>query len=143
MASAAYSINDFLGVTGRTQHGSLALARSIESGLPVAVLDRLAERMAPGDTGFRYRIVPKATLERRRRKQQPLSSEEGNRLARVSKVYEAAWALFQDDDKVRAFLTGPHQMLEGDTPLDVALATSPGADVVVNIIGRAAHGSAV
>jgi uncharacterized protein (DUF2384 family) len=34
-------------------------------------------------------------------------------------------------------------MLEGKSPRDVALATGPGADAVVNILGRAAYGGAV
>jgi len=31
-------------------------------------------------------------------------------------------------------------MLDGKAPLDVALATGPGADVVINLLGRAAYG---
>ena len=34
-------------------------------------------------------------------------------------------------------------MLDGKARLDVALATSPGADLVINLLGRAAYGGSV
>jgi uncharacterized protein (DUF2384 family) len=34
-------------------------------------------------------------------------------------------------------------MLDGKPPLDVALATGPGADLVINILGRVAYGGGV
>jgi putative toxin-antitoxin system antitoxin component (TIGR02293 family) len=141
MASQPASIEALLGVNAGRQLSRLALSNSIESGLPVAALDRLADTVAPDDARFKFRLIPKATLERRRKAPaQRLTSEEGDRLARLAKVFSFALEIYQTPEKAREFLSRPHAMLDGKPPLDVALATGPGADVVINLLGRAAYG---
>lgn len=144
MTAHPASVEALLGV-GMGKHATpLTLAYSIENGLPVAALDRLAERVAPDDARFKYRLVPKATLERRRKSpSKRLTSEEGDRLARLAKVFSFALDIYKSPDKAREFLNRPHQMLDRKPPLDVALATSPGADLVINLLGRAAYGGGV
>ena len=51
--------------------------------------------------------------------------------------------MFRDEAKVRDFLNRPHPMLDDRIPLELALATGPGADAVVNLLGRAAYGGGV
>lgn len=120
----------------------LGLADCVETGLPVAALDDIARVLAPDDAGFKYRIVPKATLERRR-KSKSLTTEESDRVARLGKVYDMAMSIYRDPAKTREFLGRPHVMLESRAPLEVALATGAGADAVVNLLGRAAYGGGV
>ena len=140
MATQPASIEALLGVTARPT-SRLALAYSIEAGLPVAALDRLADSVAPNDPRFKFRLIPKATLERWRKSPlQRLTSEEGDRLARLAKVFSFALDLYHVPEKAREFLGRPHPMLDGKPPLDVALATGPGADLVINLLGRAAYG---
>ncbi|MBO0905744.1 antitoxin Xre/MbcA/ParS toxin-binding domain-containing protein [Jiella sonneratiae] len=144
MAFQPASIEALLGVALPPRATRLAVVASIEAGLPVAALDRLAETVAPDDAQFKFRLVPKATLERRRRSaDKRLTSEEGDRLARLAKVFGFALEVFKSPEKAREFLGRPHPMLEGKPPLDVALGTSPGADLVVNLLGRAAYGGGV
>jgi putative toxin-antitoxin system antitoxin component (TIGR02293 family) len=88
-------------------------------------------------------VVPKATLERRRLKRKPLTSEESDRLARIAKVFVFGLDVFHDEAKVRSFLERPHPMLDNKPPLEVALATGPGADAVINVLGRAAYSGGV
>jgi putative toxin-antitoxin system antitoxin component (TIGR02293 family) len=141
MATQAATIETLLGVHAGRQASRLALADSIENGLPIAALDRLADTVAPDDARFKFRLIPKATLERRRKSAtQRLTSEEGDRLARLAKVFSFALDIYQAPDKAREFLARPHPMLDGKPPLDVALATGPGADLVLNLLGRAAYG---
>ena len=141
MATQAATIETLLGVHAGRQASRLALADSIENGLPVAALDRLADTVAPDDARFKFRLIPKATLERRRKSStQRLTSEEGDRLARLAKVFSFALDIYQAPEKAREFLSRPHPMLDGKPPLDVALATGPGADLVINLLGRAAYG---
>jgi len=137
------TIEDLLGVEPQPADTRLALAYSIEAGLPVSALDHLAETVAPGDTRFKFRLIPKATLERRRRSNKRLTTEEGDRLARIAKVYAIALGIYRDSAKAREFLRRPHMMLDNKPPLDVALATGPGADAVINLLGRAAYGGGV
>jgi putative toxin-antitoxin system antitoxin component (TIGR02293 family) len=144
MAAQPASVEALLGVGVGKQASPLTLAYSIENGLPVAALDRLAERVAPDDARFKFRLIPKATLERRRKSpSRRLTSEEGDRLARLAKVFSFALGIYQAPDRAREFLNRPHPMLDGKPPLDVALATGPGADLVINILGRVAYGGGV
>lgn len=138
------SIEALLGIDAARQASRLALAYSIEDGLPMAALDQLADTVAPDDARFKYRLIPKATLERRRRSaSKRLTSKEGDRLARLAKVFSFALSIYKEPEPAREFLTRPHPMLDGRPPLDVALATGPGADAVVNLLGGAAYGGGV
>lgn len=138
------TVETLLGVKPLRTGSRLGLANSIESGLPVSALDTLATLVAPGDAQFKFRLVPKATLERRKRSpSQRLTSEEGDRLARLAKVFSFALGIYRDPAKAREVLATPHAMLDGKPPLDVALATGPGADLVINLLGRAAYGGGV
>jgi len=51
--------------------------------------------------------------------------------------------IYRDAEKVREFLRRPHIMLDNKAPLDVALTTGPGADAVINVLGRAAYSGGV
>lgn len=144
MATHPHSIEALLGVRAGIHASRLSLPTSIESGLPVAALDRLADKVAPGDARFKFRLIPKATLERRRKSaSKRLTSEEGDRLARLAKVFSFALDIYREPERAREFLGRAHPMLDGKAPLDVALATSPGADLVINLLGRAAYGGGV
>ena len=85
---AAATVETLLGVNANIGNTRLGLANSILSGLPVSALDRLAGAVAPDDARFKFRLIPKATLERRKKSAtRHLTSEEGDRLARLAKVY--------------------------------------------------------
>ena len=141
MATQLATVEHLLGVPPRIGDTRLGLADSITSGLPVTALDHLADEVAPNDNRFKFRVIPKATLDRRKKSaSRRLTSEEGDRLARIAKVFSFAMDIYQDKDRAREFLGRPHAMLDGKAPLDVALATGPGADVVINLLGRAAYG---
>jgi putative toxin-antitoxin system antitoxin component (TIGR02293 family) len=136
-------VTDLLGVKHR-KTGALTLAYSVEKGLPVSALDKFATRVSPDDARrFSYRVVPKPTLERRRRDKQPLSLDESDRLARIAKVFAFGLEVFHDEAKVRSFLNRPHPMLDERPPLEIALATGPGADAVINLLGRAGYSGGV
>ena len=122
----------------------LGVARLVETGLPLAALDRVVRAVAPDDASFIASIVPKATLSRRRAAASgTLSAEESNKVARLAKVWAMAVRVWNDEADARAFLRRPHPMLEGRPPRDVAVASDPGADAVANIIGRGAYGGGV
>jgi putative toxin-antitoxin system antitoxin component (TIGR02293 family) len=144
MAYKSASVADLLGVKPKKAESALTLVYSVARGLPVSSLDKFANRVSPEDARrFTYRVVPKPTLERRRKEKQPLSTEESDRLARIAKVFAFALEVFRDDAKVRRFLDSPHPMLDDEAPLEVALATGLGADAVINLLGRAAYSGGV
>lgn len=121
----------------------LAISDSIKAGLPLSTLERLSKTIAPNDSSFPYRFVRRATLSRRKNASEPkLTVDEGNRLATVAKVWDFAMEIYGDEDQTREFLYRRHPMLENRRPIDVATDTSIGAEIVINLLGRAAYGGA-
>lgn len=119
----------------------IALIVRIEHGLPVKAVDRVAHLIAPDDARFKYRLLPKATLERRKTTNR-LSPEEGARLARLAKVWTAARDVWGDDDEARDFLFRPHPMAEDNRPIDLAIRSEFGAELVVDILNGLKYGTA-
>src|SRR5579862_342389 len=102
MSRPAVAIADLLGVKPRNRESPLALANSVEKGLPVSALDTFAGHVAPHDVRrFSYRVVPEPTLERRRRDKKPLTTGESDRLARIAKVFAFGLEIFRDESEVR------------------------------------------
>ncbi len=119
----------------------VVLIGRIEHGLPFKALDRIAGLLAPGDARFKYRLIPKATLERRKTANK-LSPDEGARLARLANVWSVALDVWGDDDEARAFLFRPHPMAEDRLPIDLVIQSEFGADLIIDILGRLKYGSA-
>lgn len=120
------------------------LISSIEAGLPVDAVNRLAHAIAPFDTEFRHRFVPRATLARRRNDAKArLTVGQSDRLARIAGIWAHALRVWKDEETARSFLFRPHPMLEGRRPIDAALGTELGADLVDQILGGLEYGSAV
>jgi putative toxin-antitoxin system antitoxin component (TIGR02293 family) len=143
VATQFEEVETLLGVPAGDIESPLDLAHSIEEGLQVSAVDRIAKAVAPDEPGFKFRIVPKATLDRRRRSRSRLKNDEGDRVARLARVYSMGLSIFHDEGKVRQFLARPHMLLDNKRPLDVALSTGPGAEAVINLLGRAAYSGGV
>jgi len=122
-------------------HSPVTLIVRIEHGLPVKALDKVAHLLAPDDAQFKYRLVPKATLERRRTTKK-LSPEEGARLARLARVWSTARDVWGGDDEARDFLFRPHPMAEDKRPIDLAIQSEFGAELILDILGGLKYGAA-
>lgn len=108
MATQPETVEALLGLPVSSQETRLALAYSIERGLPVTALDRLAEKLAPDDDRFKFGLISKATLARRRKSaSRRLTLEEGNRLARLATVFASGLDTFKTPEKAREFLSRP------------------------------------
>lgn len=133
---------DVAGVLGvPAPGGAFGLIARIEYGLPVKALDRLAGKLAPGDTQFKYRLIPKATYERRKVKHR-LSSDEGERLARLAGIWAMAVDVWGSEEDARDFLFRPHAMLEDRRPVDVVIQSEIGAGLVLDVLGGLKYGTA-
>jgi len=91
------------------------MRRLVEQGLPVQALAQMARRVA--EPALRYRVVPKATLHRRRRL---LNLEESERLERLARVTAIAEDVFEDEPAAHEFLRSAQPQLGGTRPLDMA-----------------------
>ena len=114
----------------------------VERGLPVAALERLSKSMAPAESGFKYRVVKKTTLDRRQKATKRLTRQESDQLVRLAKIWALAKDVWGNEEAARDFLFRPHLMLTNRRPVDVALGTEVGAQVVDGILGRLKYGSA-
>ncbi|MBV8110685.1 MAG: DUF2384 domain-containing protein [Hyphomicrobiales bacterium] len=132
-----------LGLPGKSSeaHSLVALIIRIEHGLPVKAVDKVAGLVAPDDAQFKYRLVPKATLERRKATNR-LSPEEGARLARLAKVWSVARDVWGSDDEARDFLFRPNPMAEDKRPIDLVIQSEFGAELVVDVLGGLKYGTA-
>ncbi|HEY2805774.1 MAG TPA: antitoxin Xre/MbcA/ParS toxin-binding domain-containing protein [Gemmatimonadales bacterium] len=114
------------------------LRRLVEAGLPIEALTRVVAHVSePSDAGaLRYRIVPRATLHRRKTQ---LSLEESERLERLARVAAIAEDVWEDDDKAREFLGSPQPQLGDRRPLDLA-HTELGARQVEELLMKLEYG---
>lgn len=89
------SIADVLGLHPKAASQSpIGLVPQIEQGLPIGTVERISHLVAPSDSQFKYRLVPRATYERRK-SAKTLSPEEGTRLARIARVWSLALDVWQ------------------------------------------------
>ncbi len=124
---------------------SIALIDQIDQGLPLAELDRLAARVAPGDKTFKYQFVTRPTYARRKA-QGPtarMSSSESATLVRFARVWEWAVKVWGSEEKARDFLGRKHMLLQMRTPLSVILSGETGGQMVYDLLGRFYYGSAI
>ena len=99
------------------------LRHAVEEGLPLGALDSAVER-AFGRTGaaegFKYRLVPRTTLNRRRgRPRARLSPDESERTERLARMTALAEQVFEDAALAREFLTSAQPSLGGERPVDL------------------------
>jgi putative toxin-antitoxin system antitoxin component (TIGR02293 family) len=128
-------IADLLGgesVLGRRLGTLQDLRRAVAEGLPKRAVSHMAKLVVHGPKQQRtvvHRIVPEATFKRRRDRLSLAESEKAERIARIAAM---AFDLWGEEDG-RAFLSNPHPMLGGETPLEAA-ATDLGAREVEAIL---------
>jgi hypothetical protein len=76
------------GIAACLEHADITSLPATEGviGLPVTVIDHLAQHAAPTDSTFRHRVVPKATLDRQKRSAaRTLTAVGGDRAAKLAK----------------------------------------------------------
>jgi putative toxin-antitoxin system antitoxin component (TIGR02293 family) len=146
MSVAAAGVPELLGLRKHASRpaGPLGLMSEVEKGLPLSALDRIVHAVAPDDPGFAHRLVPRATLARRRSQTSPrLSAEESARVARLASVWALAMDVWKTDEGARRWMFAPHMLLEMRRPVDVVLASEFGRPLVENILGGIKYGTAV
>jgi putative toxin-antitoxin system antitoxin component (TIGR02293 family) len=145
MAMHADPVSTLLGVA---DPGEMAILSAVRRGLEIAAVDRIANAVAPEDQKFLFRLVPRATLSRRRaalKRQEDarLSVEEGERLARFVAVWHKAIEVWKNAEDARRFLFETHPLLDGRRPIDLVLESELGRPIVENLLGRMEYGAAV
>lgn len=107
--------------------------RQVEQGLPLSTLEEFAAYSGFAMKDLLEVVIPLRTLKHRRQRQEPLSAEESDRLARVARLWELAVKVFGDPDKARRWLTKPKIRFEERTPLSM-MRTGAGGDGVEEML---------
>ena len=117
----------------------VALARQVANGLPTTVVIAFARLL--GRSRVIGLMIPEATYRRLRKEGKPLPREHSERIYEVGRVLDFLAQVYHGDlDRMVDFLSGPHPLLGGETPFDMARSSSAGAEAVLNLLRRAAAG---
>ncbi|WP_458098310.1 antitoxin Xre/MbcA/ParS toxin-binding domain-containing protein [Roseomonas sp. WA12] len=144
------TLGSILGILSKAPLLPMSLSNEVQRGLPLSALERVVQALSPGDVAFTFRVIPRATLARRK-KAKPgsrtatpvrLSSDEGARVARLAAIWTLALDVWKTEEAARHFLFKPHPLLDGKPPIDVVLANEFGRPPVEDILGRLKYGSA-
>lgn len=93
----------------------------------------LSQVMATGDVS----LIGAFVLETFRGTAFELAEQRGQ----IQRVREMALEVYSGDrDAAARFLTRRHAMLDGKTPLEMALSSDEGAEAVINLLGQVAYG---
>ncbi len=111
----------------------------VHQGLPKNALragvDHVA-RTAEERRRLLFRIIPEATFKRRQDRLTPDESEKTERLARI---FATALYVWDDETDAQEFLNTAHPLLDGRSPLDVAM-TEIGARRVEELLWQLFYG---
>lgn len=122
----------------------VALARKVAKGLPPHSVTALIEVLDIDRSEIIGPVIPRRTLQRLTKSGRPLSREHSERIYFLGRVIDAVGRAYHGDPKqVKGFLNRPHQMLDGDTPLDLARSSSAGAEAVLSLLRWADAGISV
>ena len=116
-----------------------AVVRKLREGLPVSCFDRLQAEL--GVTSVRLAVtvnIAPRTLARRK-KEGRLHCDESERVLRIARLFDRAIDVLGDAAVARQWLMAPKRALGGVVPLDFA-DTEPGAEEVLDLLGRIEHG---
>lgn len=81
-----------------------------------------------------------ASTYNRRKKEDRLTPGESEGVYRYASLLERAYTVFGDENNARVWLNSPVRALGNRVPLEYA-KTEPGANLVMQILGRLEHGS--
>jgi len=108
----------------------------IEKGFKKSAFDRLKVFIdTSADDLSRVIRVSSRTLARR----STFKPDETERLLRVAAAFQRSVEVMEDLDKARRWFSSPKRALGGKTPLEFC-DTEPGADEVMNLLGRIEYG---
>jgi putative toxin-antitoxin system antitoxin component (TIGR02293 family) len=118
----------------------LQLVARLEHGLDPDSVNQLARHLdVPLKEILELTDIKSSTFHGRSKRGEPLSPEESERVYRLAKITEAAERYFEDQAAAHRWLAHPKTAFGGKAPLDFA-RTAEGANYVVSLLGRMAHG---
>jgi putative toxin-antitoxin system antitoxin component (TIGR02293 family) len=103
--------------------------REVERGLPISKLEEFSAYSGFALKDLLEVVIPARTLKHRRQRNEPLSMDESDRLARVARLYELGVKVFGNPDKARRWLSKPKRRFDGRSPLTMMRTSLGGSGV--------------
>lgn len=116
----------------------LDIINAIQAGLPATVMLETAKSLQLPTTTIES-IISRRTLERRLKAHQLLSVEESDKLVRLIQTISRAVEVFGDKGTALQWMKEPNRAMGGRTPFSL-VNTSPGVELIKDILGRIEHG---
>ena len=116
------------------------LARLVQRGLPLAVLDQV-EAAGFSKLEIDRLIIPHRTRSHRKNKRQPLSLDESDRVVRLLRIQSLAEDVFAEPGNASRWLREPLRMLDDKAPLELARSES-GARLLKQLLATIDSGAA-
>ena len=88
-------------------------------GVPLSALEEFSAYSGFSIKDLLEVVIPARTLKHRRQRQEPLSLDESDRLARVARLYDLGVRVFGDPEKARRWLSKPKIRFEERSPLSM------------------------
>jgi len=113
--------------------------RDVERGLPLSTLEEFSAYSGIAMKELLQVVIPARTLKHRSQRNEPLSAEESDRLARVAKMLELAVKVYGNREDGKEFLTRHMPRFDEKSPLEV-LRTEKGEEAVQEFLIQIAEG---
>lgn len=141
--SEASELARFLGLRDWRKTSEIDLVSKVKTGLPAQSVEGVFAKVQLRAPHHIHAFIPKATYARKL-KANRLSRSESERLLSITKVFNEVLRLYGgDSDAAEHFLTRRHPMLGKRAPVDLAVESTAGADLVLKLLARADAGVAV
>ena len=128
------------GINSSESYSDREWIAKIRSGLPVAVIGELAEKMeVPQKDIARWLHTTPRTIQRSVESNSLLGLDMSDRVGQLIRVFTRCKQVFGDSKKVATWLKTPNYALGNVAPNDL-LDTIPGMELVLDEIGRIEHG---
>ncbi len=112
---------------------------TVEEGVELAALNEFIAKSGLSNADIYEVVLPARTLKHRKARNESLSIDESDRLARLVRVFDHAVKVWTTPERARLWLSSPKKRYEGRTPIQM-LRTEIGGRMVDNFLGQIDHG---
>jgi putative toxin-antitoxin system antitoxin component (TIGR02293 family) len=138
-SSAARQWDEVSRIIGTKKATPVTIIDQIKVGIPASAIRLLQMQMDVTTDQLASTVnIPSRTLSRRIREGR-LRSDESERVVRIVRLFVRATEILGSKDHARQWMRNPQRALGGQKPLDYA-DTEPGAEEVMNLLGRLEQG---
>jgi len=123
----------------KTIHSEIDIAKHIRKGLPFKIVEDICLVLQISQNELSQSIGINVRTLARRKKENKLHADEGDKLYRLVRIYARAVEVFEDKKTALRWLNTPKTTLGGEIPLSL-LDTDAGTREIEQLLGRIEYG---